>query len=77
MSYTIFTNKLKIKILISMTELIDIDREIEIVQLRVKRRELLLKKCSTDDESKINLKKRKKVSAQLFSLTKNPIYINF
>jgi hypothetical protein len=60
-----------------MTELIDIDREIEIVQLRVRRRELLLKKCSNDDESKINLKKRKVISAQLFSLTKNPIYIHF
>ena len=60
-----------------MTELIDIDREIEIVQLRVKRRELLLKPCSTDMESKLNLKKRKIVSAKLFSLTNNPIYIHF
>ena len=60
-----------------MTELIDIDREIEIVQLRVQRRKLLLKKCNNDDESKINLKKRKIVSGRLFSLTKNPIYIHF
>lgn len=60
-----------------MTELIDIDRSIKITELRVQRRKLLLKKCSNDDESKINLKKRKRVSAQLFSLTKNPIYIHF
>lgn len=60
-----------------MTELIDIDREIEIVQLRVERRKLLLKPCSNDEESKINLKKRKRVSTRLFSLTKNPIYIHF
>ena len=60
-----------------MTELIDIDREVEIVQLRVERRKLLLKKCNNDDESKINLKKRKIVSGRLFSLTKNPIYIHF
>lgn len=71
----IFTNKPKtFKI---MTELIDIDREIEIVELRVKRRNLLLKPCSTDMESKLNLKKRKIVSAKLFSLTNNPIYIHF
>lgn len=60
-----------------MRELIDIDREIEIVQLRVKRRNLLLKPCSNDKESKLNLNKRKRVSAKLFSLTNNPIYINF
>lgn len=60
-----------------MTELIDIDREIEIVQLRVKRRELLLKECTTTKESNLNLKQRLKVSSKLFSLTKNPIYINF
>lgn len=60
-----------------MTELIDIDRSIKITELRVQRRKLLLKKCSNDDESKINLKKRKRISAQLFSLTKNPIYIHF
>ena len=60
-----------------MTELIDIDREIEIVQLRVKRRELLLKKCSTPTEANLNHKERLKVSSKLFSLTKNPIYIHF
>lgn len=60
-----------------MKELIDIDREIEIVQLRVKRRELLLKECTTTKESNLNLKQRLKVSSKLFSLTKNPIYINF
>ena len=60
-----------------MTELIDIDREIEIVQLRVKRRELLLKKCSTPTESNLNQKQRLKVSNKLLSLTKNPIYIHF
>jgi hypothetical protein len=60
-----------------MTELIDIDREIEIVTLRVKRRELLLKPCNNEPESKANLKQRLKTSARLFSLTKNPIYIHF
>ena len=60
-----------------MTELIDIDREVEIVHISVERRKLLLKKCNNDDESKINLKKRKIVSGRLFSLTKNPIYIHF
>jgi hypothetical protein len=60
-----------------MTELIDIDREIEIIKLRVKRRELLLKECTTTKESNLNLKQRLKVSGKLFSLTKNPIYINF
>lgn len=60
-----------------MTEEINIDREIEIIKLRVKRREFLLKKCNNDEESKINLRKRKNFSAKLFSLTKNPIYIHF
>lgn len=60
-----------------MEELIDIDREIEIVELRVKRRNLLLKECNTDQESKKNLKQRLKISARLFSLTNNPIYIHF
>lgn len=60
-----------------MTELIDIDQEIEIIKLRVKRRELLLKECTTTKESNLNLKQRLKVSSKLFSLTKNPIYINF
>ena len=60
-----------------MTELIDIDREIEIIKLRVKRRELLLKECTTTKESNLNLKQRLKVSGKLFSLTKNPIYIHF
>jgi hypothetical protein len=60
-----------------MTELIDIDREIEIVELRVKRRNLLLKECTTESQSKVNLKNRQRVSARLFSLTKNPIYIHF
>jgi len=60
-----------------MTDLIDIDREIEIVELRVKRRELLLKKCSTPLESNLNHKHRLKVSRRLFSLTKNSIYIHF
>jgi len=60
-----------------MPELINIDREIEIVQLRVQRRNLLLKKCSTPSESNVNQKERLKVSSRLFSLTKNPIYIHF
>ena len=60
-----------------MTELIDIDQEIEIIKLRVKRRELLLKECTTTKESNLNHKQRLKVSSKLFSLTKNPIYINF
>lgn len=60
-----------------MTELIDIDREIEITQLRLKRRKLLLKKCDTAEASKINRWERVKVSRKLFSLTQNPIYINF
>lgn len=60
-----------------MTELIDIDREIEIVQLRIERRNLLLKPCKNDEESKVNLKKRKVISGRLYNLTKNPIYIHF
>jgi hypothetical protein len=77
MPFMIYSNKLKTKITISMTELIDIDREIEIVELRVKRRNLLLKECTTDSQSKTNLKARQRVSAKLFDLTNNPIYIHF
>ena len=60
-----------------MTELIDFDQELEIIKLRVERRNLLLKECNTLDESRINRKRRMQASAKLFSLTKNPIYIHF
>lgn len=60
-----------------MTDLITIGRETEILKLRVKRRELLLKECSTKSQSNVNLKHRLNTSAKLFSLTSNPIYIHF
>lgn len=60
-----------------MKELTDVAREAEIVKLRLKRNKLLLEKCPTESESKINAKERYRVRKKLFSLTKNPIYIHF
>lgn len=60
-----------------MTELIDIDREIEILNLRERRRNLLLDKCANGEESKYNYEQRLKIRKELFSLTNNPIYIHF
>ncbi len=54
-----------------------LDQEIEVVQLRVKRRQLLLEKTITDTEKKFNQMKRRNVSNRLFELTRNPIYIHF
>jgi hypothetical protein len=54
-----------------------LDQEIEVVQLRVKRRQLLLEKTITDTERKFNQMKRRNVSNRLFVLTRNPIYIHF
>ena len=60
-----------------MTEEMTLDHLIEVVKLRVKRRELLLEDCPTYEEMRKNLKKRMLVRDKLYSLTKNPIYIHF
>lgn len=54
-----------------------LDHLMEVVKLRVKRRELLLEDCPTYEDMRKNLKKRMLVRDKLYSLTKNPIYIHF
>lgn len=60
-----------------MTEEMTLDHLIEVVKLRVKRRELLLEECPTYEEMRKNLKERILLRDKLYSLTKNPIYIHF
>lgn len=60
-----------------MTEEMTLDHLMEVVKLRVKRRELLLEDCPTYEDMRKNLKKRMLVRDKLYSLTKNPIYIHF
>ena len=54
-----------------------LNQQIEVVTLRVQRRQLLSEEPNTELERKQNLKKRLKLSARLFQLTRNPIYIHF
>jgi hypothetical protein len=58
-------------------EELTLEQEIEVIALRVKRRQLLSEEPSTDTGMKSNLKKRLTVSGRLFELTRNPIYIHF
>jgi hypothetical protein len=58
-------------------EELTLEQEIEVIALRVKRRQLLSEELSTDSGMKSNLKKRLTVSGRLFELTRNPIYIHF
>lgn len=60
-----------------MTEEMTLDHLMEVVKLRVKRRELLLEDCPTYEDMRKNLKKRMLIRDKLYSLTKNPIYIHF
>jgi hypothetical protein len=54
-----------------------LNQQIEVVTLRVQRRQLLSEEPNTELGRKQNLKKRLKLSARLFQLTRNPIYIHF
>jgi hypothetical protein len=60
-----------------MAKLIDVDLAIEIADLLKRRRNLLLEKCKTEEESKSNYLLRQSIRKKLFSLTQNPIYIHF
>jgi hypothetical protein len=60
-----------------MAKLIDVGLAMEIADLLKRRRNLLLKKCKTEAESKLNATARLRVRNKLFSLTQNPIYIHF
>jgi hypothetical protein len=54
-----------------------LEQQIEVVALRVERRQLLAEEPLDDTGMKLNLKKRLTVSGRLFELTRNPIYIHF
>jgi hypothetical protein len=54
-----------------------LDQQIEVINLRVKRRKLLAEETKTERGTKTNLHRRIRVSAKLFELTRNPIYIHF
>jgi hypothetical protein len=54
-----------------------LDQQIEVINLRVERRQLLAEEPPDDTGMKLNLKKRLIVSGRLFELTRNPIYIHF
>jgi hypothetical protein len=58
-------------------EELTLDQQIEVINLRVERRQLLAEEPSDDTGMKSNLKKRLTVSGRLFELTRNPIYIHF
>jgi hypothetical protein len=58
-------------------EELTLEQEIEVIALRVQRRELLSEEPLDDTGMKLNLKKRLIVSGRLFELTRNPIYIHF
>jgi hypothetical protein len=58
-------------------EELTLDQQIEVINLRVERRQLLAEEPSDDTGMKLNLKKRLTVSGRLFELTRNPIYIHF
>jgi hypothetical protein len=58
-------------------EELTLEQEIEVIALRVQRRELLSEEPSDDTGMKLNLKKRLIISGRLFELTRNPIYIHF
>jgi hypothetical protein len=58
-------------------EELTLDQQIEVINLRVERRQLLAEEPSDDTGMKLNLKKRLIVSGKLFELTRNPIYIHF
>jgi hypothetical protein len=55
----------------------DIDKLLEIRDLKEERKRLLMAFTSTDTEMKVNQVRRKRISKKLFELTLNPIYINF
>jgi len=58
-------------------EELTLDQQIEVINLRVERRQLLAEEPLDDTGMKLNLKKRLTVSGRLFELTRNPIYIHF
>jgi hypothetical protein len=58
-------------------EELTLDQQIEVINLRVERRQLLAEEPSDDTGMKSNIKKRLTVSGRLFELTRNPIYIHF
>jgi hypothetical protein len=58
-------------------EELTLEQQIEVINLRVERRQLLAEEPSDDTGMKLNLKKRLTVSGRLFELTRNPIYIHF
>jgi len=52
-------------------EELTLDQQIEVINLRVERRQLLAEEPSDDTGMKSNLKKRLTVSGRLFELTRN------
>jgi hypothetical protein len=54
-----------------------LDQQIEVINLRVERRKLLAIEPNNEHERKTNYKDRLRLSARLFHLTRNPIYIHF